>query len=86
MAYRYRVVIGEVYWLINCRSLLLKKRCYFRKENQVFLGNSSRNSGVIHAGIYYHPSSLAKLCVLGKQKIYKYLKTIKLITQNVENL
>ena len=72
------VVIGAgVVGLSIARSLLLKKRnvVILEKENQVFLGNSSRNSGVIHAGIYYHPSSLkAKLCVLGKRKIYRYIK------------
>jgi L-2-hydroxyglutarate oxidase LhgO len=44
------------------------------KEEAVGQGISSRNSEVIHAGIYYPTDSLkAQLCVRGKERLYHYL-------------
>ncbi|KAI6654897.1 hypothetical protein LOD99_2776 [Oopsacas minuta] len=45
------------------------------KEHSLGLHQTGRNSGVIHAGIYYKPGSMmAKLCVEGSDMTYKYLR------------
>lgn len=50
-----------------------KEVLLLEKEKRVCTATSSRNSEVIHAGLYYPPSSYkAKFCVKGKKLLYDY--------------
>jgi len=70
------VVVGAgVIGLAVARALALAGREVILLEEQgdIGTGTSSRNSEVIHAGIYYKTDSLkARLCVSGKQALYDY--------------
>ncbi|MGV0960531.1 MAG: NAD(P)/FAD-dependent oxidoreductase [Limnohabitans sp.] len=70
------VVIGAgVVGLAVGRALALSGHevMVLESENAIGSGTSSRNSEVIHAGIYYPAGSLkARLCVQGKEMLYAY--------------
>lgn len=70
------VVVGAgVVGLAVARALALSglEVVIVEKEAAIGTGVSSRNSEVIHAGIYYPPGSLrARLCVRGKHLLYDY--------------
>ena len=70
------VVVGAgVVGLAVARALALAGREVMVLEKERWIGSetSSRNSEVIHAGIYYPKDSLkARLCVAGKEKLYAY--------------
>ncbi len=70
------VVVGAgVVGLAVARALALQGRevMVLEATQAIGTGTSSRNSEVIHAGIYYPAGSLkARLCVLGKQMLYAY--------------
>src|SRR3970282_1112187 len=70
------VVIGAgVVGLAVARALALSGRGVLVLERNARIGEetSSRNSEVIHAGIYYPTGSLkARLCVTGKSLLYAY--------------
>lgn len=72
------VVIGAgVVGLAIGRKLAMSGRDVLVVEAQgaIGTGTSSRNSEVIHAGIYYQVGSLkAKLCVAGRQMLYEYCR------------
>jgi len=69
------VIGGGVIGLSAARALALRGRevTLLEAESRWGMHTSSRNSEVIHAGIYYPPGSLrARLCVAGKQLLYAY--------------
>jgi L-2-hydroxyglutarate oxidase LhgO len=70
------IVIGAgVVGLALARGLALRGRevVVLESEDRIGTGISSRNSEVIHAGIYYPAGSLkARLCVAGNRALYAY--------------
>ncbi|MES2098842.1 MAG: NAD(P)/FAD-dependent oxidoreductase [Pseudomonadota bacterium] len=73
------VVIGAgVVGLAVGRALALRglETIVLERANAIGTGTSSRNSEVIHAGIYYATGSLkARLCVAGRAQLYAYCET-----------
>lgn len=71
----FAVIGAGVVGLAVARALALQGRevIVLESEGGIGTGTSSRNSEVIHAGIYYPKDSLkARLCVEGKQLLYAY--------------
>jgi L-2-hydroxyglutarate oxidase len=72
------VVIGAgIVGLAVARELTLRhdgiKVAVLEREPRIAAHQTSRSSGVIHAGIYYEPGSLkARLCVAGARELYAY--------------
>jgi L-2-hydroxyglutarate oxidase LhgO len=73
------VVVGAgVVGLAVARALALAGRdvLLLEAENHPGTMTSARNSGVIHAGLYYAPGSLkARFCIAGNRALYVYCKT-----------
>ncbi len=70
IAYELSSIIG------NEATCLLERNTSFPGENQ-----TSRNSGVVHAGIYYSPSTTplkARLCVEGNKLLYEFCRNYNL--------
>ena len=75
------VIGGGVIGLSIARELSLsgKETIVLEKNERAGDVTSSRNSGVIHAGIYYPENFLkTKLCVEGNKLIYQYAKEKKI--------
>lgn len=73
------VVIGAgVVGLAVARAFALggHETIVLESAHAIGTGTSSRNSEVIHAGIYYPPGSLkARFCVQGRQALYDYCRS-----------
>ena len=70
------VIGGGVAGLASAKFLSqeFNKTYLIEKNNYLGMETSSRNSEVIHAGIYYKKNSLkSELCLKGKKMLYKYL-------------
>ncbi len=72
------VVVGAgIVGLATARELLLRRPgsrvVVLEREQRIAAHQTSHNSGVIHAGLYYEPGSLkARLCVEGARDLYSY--------------
>lgn len=80
MAYTFDVVVvgAGVVGLACARQFALGgyDTLLVESEDSFGTGISSRNSEVIHAGIYYRPNSLkSRLCVRGRHLLYDYCKS-----------
>jgi (S)-2-hydroxyglutarate dehydrogenase len=71
------VVGGGILGLAVARELARRHAArsvaVLERAREVATGQTGRNSGVIHAGIYYLPGSLkARMCVAGARELYAY--------------
>jgi L-2-hydroxyglutarate oxidase LhgO len=75
-SYDFVVIGGGIVGLTIARELSRRKAgsiCLLEKEPEFGLHASGRNSGVLHAGIYYSPDSLkAKFCSRGAKAMMAY--------------
>ncbi len=75
--YDVMIIGGGLVGLATAMHLQLsqprQKICLIEKNDALATHQSGRNSGVVHAGIYYEPGSLkARLCVAGKKALREY--------------
>lgn len=78
---RYGIIGGGIVGLAIARALALRGDdvTVLEKEDRVAAHQTGRNSGVVHAGIYYTPGSLkARLCARGRAMLREYCEEQRL--------
>lgn len=86
MDYDYVIIGAGVVGLAVTEYLTRNKMqvLLIEKENRIGTGVSSRNSEVIHAGIYYPPGSLKSvLCLRGKELLYSWCRKYNVPHNNI---
>lgn len=76
MSERIVIIGGGIVGIAIARALALRgfsDATVFEKEDRLAAHQTGRNSGVVHAGLYYAPGSLkAELCAAGRIAIRDY--------------
>lgn len=90
MAERFGVVGGGIVGIAIARALTMRglgEVTVLEKERRLALHQTGRNSGVVHAGLYYAPGSLkARLCSLGRDLTREFCEEKKLPYREVGKL
>ena len=75
MGERIAIIGGGIVGVAIARALVLRglEVTVFEKEDRLAAHQTGRNSGVVHAGLYYQPGTLkAQLCAAGRISIRDY--------------
>jgi L-2-hydroxyglutarate oxidase len=76
MSERIAVIGGGIVGIAIARALMVRglgEVTVFEKEDRLAAHQTGRNSGVVHAGLYYQPGTLkAQLCAAGRISIRDY--------------
>jgi (S)-2-hydroxyglutarate dehydrogenase len=90
-AYDTAVVGAGILGVAVARELLLRRPgtrvIVLEQADRVAAHQTSHNSGVVHAGVYYSPGSLkAQLCVDGAARLYEYCERHGIDVQRIGKL